>query len=102
MLIQKETTQKICEKSVNKPFTFRKINIEEAKNVIRGLDPKKATGFDTISAKILKDMEDILAEPVLVIFNMMIDEDTFPSQAKIGSILLFFKDKGDRSDKTNY
>ncbi len=93
---------KIREKSVNKPFTFRKINIEEAKNVIRGLDPKKATGFDTISAKILKDMEDILAEPVLVIFNMMIDEDTFPSQAKIGSILPLFKDKGDRSDKTNY
>jgi len=93
---------KICEMSVNKPFSFRKINIEEAKNVIRGLDPKKATGFDTISANILKDMEDVLAEPVLIIFNMMIDEDTFPSQAKIGSILPFFKDKGERSDKTNY
>jgi len=93
---------KIREMSVNKPFSFRKINIEEAKNVIRGLDPKKAIGFDTISAQILKDMEDVLAEPVLNIFNMMIDEDIFPSQAKIGSILPFFKDKGERSDKTNY
>ena len=85
-----------------KPFSFRKINIEEARKVIRGLDSKKATGFDTISARILKDMEDILAEPVTIIFNMMIEEDIFPSQAKIGSILPLFKDKGERSDKTNY
>ena len=33
---------------------------------------------------------------------MMIDEDTFPSQAKIASILPFYKDKGDRSDNSNY
>ena len=32
----------------------------------------------------------------------MIDEDTFPSQAKLASILPFYKDKGDRSDKSNY
>ena len=93
---------KIREMSAIKPFSFRKINIEEAKHVIRGLDPKKAIGFDTISAKILKDIGDILAEPVLIIFNMMIDEDVFPSQAKIGSILPFFKEKGERSEKANY
>ena len=33
---------------------------------------------------------------------MMIEEDIFPSQAKIGSILPLFKDKIERSDKTNY
>ena len=31
---------------------------------------------------------------------MMIDEDIFPSQAKIASILPLYKDKGERSDKT--
>ena len=76
--------------------------MEEAKHVIRSLDPKKAIGIDTISAKILKDVVDILAEPVFIIFNMMVDEDVFPSQAKIASILPLYKDKGERSDKTNY
>ena len=93
---------KICESFKNKSFSFRKISIEEARNVIRSLDPKKAIGIDTISARILKDVEIFLAKPVFLIFNMMIDEDTFPSQAKIASILPLYKDKGERSDKTNY
>ena len=50
----------------------------------------------------MKDVEDVLAKPVFKIFNMMIDEDIFPSQAKIASILPLYKDKGERSDKTNY
>ena len=93
---------KIFENFETKSFSFKKISIEEARNVIRTLDPKKAIGIDTISAKILKDVEAILAKPVFMIFNMMIDEDTFPSQAKIASILPLYKDKGERSDKTNY
>ena len=62
-------------------------------SVIRSLDSKKAIGIDTISAKILKDVDDILAKPVFTIFNMMVDEDLFLSQAKIASILPLYKDQ---------
>ena len=82
-------------------FEFKKVNTADVKAIIKSLDPKKAIGIDNISTKIIKDCAEIISIPLTKIINLCIEGSTFPSKAKIATILPFFK-KNDRSNKSNY
>ena len=60
-----------------------------------------AVGIDGIPPLVLKISAKILAEPLTKIINICISDNTFPTSAKLASILPFYK-KGERSDKKNY
>ena len=85
----------------SKVFKFRKVTEAEVKKVMESLDCKKAIGFDSIPAKILKESIHILVTPLTSIINQCIEEQTFPSSAKIATIFPSFK-KLDRLLKCNY
>ena len=68
---------------------------------MQSLDTKKAVGIDGIPPLILKLSSCIITKPLTKIINLCIKESTFPSLAKIASILPIFK-KDDRSNKKNY
>ena len=58
-------------------------------------------GIDMIPPKIMIMLKDDISYSMQSIANMMIDQSTFPDQAKISSVTPAFK-KDDKTDKTNY
>ena len=57
--------------------------------------------IDTIPPKIVIMLKDDISYSMQSIANKMIDQSTFPDQAKISSVTPAFK-KDDKMDKTNY
>ena len=47
-------------------------------NLINNLTTSKATGFDKISAKVLRAAASVIAPSLTEIFNMSIDSNRFP------------------------
>ena len=68
---------------------------------LKSVDSKKSVGVDLIPPRIIKDSADILAKPLTDLINLSIQENVFPSKAKIAAVLPFFK-KDDRLNKKNY
>ena len=50
-------------------FSFSKSAISDIKTEIRNLDTKKAGTFSNISAKQLKQVEEVIVEPLMQIWN---------------------------------
>ena len=55
----------------------------EVKNVNLKLNTSKATGYDRISPKLLKDSAQIIAESLTVISNKSIETGIFPDDSKV-------------------
>ena len=88
--------------TVESKFSFSKVAISGIKNEIRNLDIKKAGTFSNISANQLKQVEEVIVEPLMQIWNKEIIENMkFPSELKCADISPIFK-KVDRVLKENY
>ena len=61
--------EKKFEKNV---FNFKHTDHRTVSKIIDKPNPKKATGADKISAKLLKNVKDIVAEPVTNLINLKI------------------------------
>ena len=72
----------INEKQFKKSFEFKPTNQETVTIVIDKFNPKKATGADKISVKLLKLTKNTLAEPITDLINTSIKTYTFPNGAK--------------------
>lgn len=72
------------------------ITVDEIIAVVNGLRPK-AAGLDQILVKLIKDNTDILAGPLLHLFNHSLDSEIYPSEFKIAKVIPIYKD-GDRSN----
>ena len=65
------------------------------------MDAKKATTFQNISTKLLKETSDILCQDLLKIINNDINNCNFPNELKLADITPVFK-KGDATNAKNY
>ena len=70
-------------------------------NLINNLTTSKATGFDKISAKVLRAAASVIAPSLTEIFNMSIDSNRFPYDWKTATVIPLFKN-GQRSVLDNY
>ncbi|CAB4019988.1 Hypothetical predicted protein [Paramuricea clavata] len=61
----------------------------------------KAAGLDKISARLLCDCSDLIADSICAIFNCSINFGTFPNEWKCSKVIPLFK-KGERRDLNNY
>jgi hypothetical protein len=61
----------------------------------------KATGLDKISARLLSDCSDLIADSICAIFNCSINSGTCPNEWKCSKVIPLFK-KGERRDLNNY
>ena len=77
------------------------ITEQEITEIIKLLDPKKASGPDDFSHILLQNVCTELSVPLKLLFNKSIALGKFPKQWKHAHVLPIFK-KGDKSSPTNY
>ena len=65
------------------------------------MDASKASGPYSIPSRILKSIEDIVAEPLANIINLSLEEGVFPDRLKIAEVIPVHK-KDSRLDYENY
>jgi hypothetical protein len=88
----------------NKPncnLTFQTIDKEVVENVINQLKPKQSTGYDNISANLLKHITNEVSSALALIINQSFITGIFPSKLKIARILPLFKKENEQL-LTNY
>ena len=72
------------------------------KKVIANLDSSEASGPDCILVLVLKNCEPELSYILGKLFNMCLKESCFPDCWKVSSVVLVFKNVGERSTAKNY
>ena len=55
------------------------------------LKPKSSSGVDDLSNKVIKHIQEIIAEPLTIIINQMLNTGIFPDSLKISKVLPLFK-----------
>ena len=63
---------------INGYFKFEEVTLKQMHSEIEGLNPKKATTFGNIPARVLKNSSDICSESLQLIFNNCIQNGVFP------------------------
>ena len=72
------------------------------KKVITNLDSSKASGLDCIPVVVLKNCEPERSYILAKLFNMFLKKSCFPDYWKVSSVILVFKNLGERSTAKNY
>ena len=62
---------------------------------------KTSSGHDNISCIILKEIKDIIAQPLSLLVNQAFNTGVFPSKLKLAKVIPLFK-KGDKTSIENY
>ena len=70
-------------------------------SLLSKLCKSKATGLDTISARLLRECADLIADPMCSIFNQSVRSGIFPQEWKCAKVIPLFKE-GNHSDLNNY
>ena len=73
----------------------------EVKKIINNLLPKHSSGLDNINNKILKEIGELLIDPLSTIFNNSLCKGVFPRAMKKSKVVPLYKSK-DRDLTTNY
>ena len=96
--------QNICSSSfhVKEKFRFHFVNEIEIKKLIQGLNPKKATGIDTIPPKLIKVAVEFLTPLLTKSINSCIEYNIFPDLAKTALVVPLDKRKPNKNDIVNH
>ena len=73
----------------------------EVKNHTLALDIKKASGYDCLSTRLIRDASNFISTPLCHIFNMSLQEGKFPNALKIAKVTPIYK-KGSKDAPGNY
>ena len=82
-------------------FHLKQTNPNEIISVINNLPMKTSSGHDKISCIILKEIKDIIAQPLSLLVNQAFNTGVFPSKLKLAKVIPLFK-KGDKTSIENY
>ena len=83
------------------PFDFPKPTVEDISNIIRSLNPKKATGPDGIPIKVLKYASNIIDSHLCNIIIQDLEKDKYSEEPKTALVRPVFK-KDERNKMENY
>ena len=86
----------------DKNFVFEKTTPTHVFVLLSRLCKSKATGLDNISAKLLRECPDVLAESPTHLFNQSLMTGIYPDEWKSARVTPLYKNSGKRSDPTNY
>ena len=90
-----------CIPSSNKTIFLDATAPNEIQNLINSLPNKRSSGHDNINNLLLKDIKLSVVVPLSIIFNMSLNEGSFPNKMKVADTVPLFKGK-DRSLVDNY
>ena len=82
-------------------FAFQQPNTLDTHKILKSLKPKRSSGYDEISSKLLKELHYDLIQPIKIILNKMYTEGKFPQCWKKAKIVPVAK-KGDPKEAGNY
>ena len=82
-------------------FKFQKVSLELMHTEIGRLNPKKATTFKNIPAKVLKNSSEICSESLQLIFIDCVQNGLFPDLLKLADVTTLHK-TGEKTRKENY
>ena len=85
----------------NIQFHFEEVLEDEVFSIVNQLNTKKATGYDKISVKLLKENLLTLTPVLTFLINLAISTSTFPDCLKTARVTALHK-KGSKLDLTNY
>jgi hypothetical protein len=85
----------------NSTFKFKPVTVNQVLKVLKLTKTSKAAGIDTIPGRIIKDISNELATPVMFLINKSLESGTFPTYEKTAKITPLHK-SGDRSNIDNY
>ena len=97
-----DTTYKEFLSGTSKEFVFKEITSAHIYSLLSKLCKSKATGLDSISAKLLRECPDLIAESLTLIFNQSLLTGIFPDEWKSARVTPLYKNSGKRNDPTNY
>jgi hypothetical protein len=72
-------------------FCFEYTNPTETYKIIHSFENKTSTGHDNISTKLLKEISDIVSNPLSIIINKSLHTGIFPDRLKIARVIPIFK-----------
>ena len=82
-------------------FHLKQTNPNEILSVINNLPMKTSSGHDKRSCIILKEIKDIIAQPLSLLVNQAFNTGVFPSKLKLAKVFPLFK-KGGQTSIENY
>ena len=82
-------------------FELNTTSSSNVRTLLSKLGKSKATGLDKISARLLRECSDLIANHLCSIFNQSIVTGVFPDEWKLSKVIPLFK-RGERSDLNNY
>ena len=85
----------------NVRFSFQTTSLEEVVKEVNNLDESKSSPLESLPARVIKDISDVLCPKVVIDYNSAIQTGVFPQTAKLADVVPLFK-KGVRQDKANY
>ena len=77
------------------------INQEEVLKKLKDINPNKSAGPDAIPARVLKELSEVLAEPLAILYHMSLKAGKLPSDWKSAHITPIYK-KGGKANAGNY
>ena len=87
--------------NTDKRFQFTQTNNDQVFSVLTKLCKSKATGFDQISARLVRECADLISSSLTNIFNLSLTLGTFPEDWKCAKVTPIFK-QGTRNELNNY
>jgi hypothetical protein len=81
------------------PNRFKKAEVQE---IITSLNPKKSSGYDLITGRILKELQPIATKHLTQLFNAALSKGYLPAQWKIAPIILISKPGKPPNELTSY
>ena len=78
-------------------FNFTSITLQETIGALNEIKTKKSPGLDGISIRLLKDASNIVAGPLVNIFNVSLQRAIFPNDWKLAKVTPIFKE-GNKAD----
>ena len=73
----------------------------EVEKYINNLKPKRSSGLDKIDNILIKELRDLISEPLSTIYSNSFMEGTFPEKMKTSKVIPLHKNKG-RDETNNY
>lgn len=96
-----ETFKKYLKNSNVNTIYVQPVDTTEILNIIGQLDSSKSSNDTFLNARFLKIYADLLAYPLMYIFNLSLEKGEVPELLKIAKVTPIFK-KGEKSDINNY
>ena len=83
-------------------FSFKMVNENEIKDLLKNLDIKKASGIDTIPPKLVKLSADFLTPLLTKAINTSIAQNVFPENTETASVITLDKGKPNKNEISNF